>query len=423
MLILSALFLYTLKIMRNINIQSGRGLILSGDRQRAGTYVGIAKRRMFEMKQVMRIGKLQYMKRVHYLDRDCVWVHLLSIGGSDFIRIHSCAEGGVGCSIGFVGDVLEGASPLETVFTFTAEGFEPKINDLVRSTLIISYGDGRKGQGGTGGANKLTHKYRESGVFDVSVKAWNTFKSQFVQTAIGLIATNVTSFERISDFHAWEGSLQPDRDQDEVNAEALADVNAKPFAEITVSDSVYAEQNIYVDEGPGWDDEGDLGSSGFRGFFYRQRYSVWEYEITDFFDVETFIAYILAGNRAAITTSTQRMAMGAEAYAARLDTPQDKLKILINTTPYLPLFENANSSFALAIEMTEQVRELRIAETPITITFTSFDDWATVSPTPIDRTPMALIAPEGWWSNRPNVVNVDYDCIATSSKSEYITAT
>lgn len=94
MLMLVALSFYTPKKMRNINIPSGRGMILSGDRQKAATYVGIAKRKMHDMKQMMSIGKLPMMQRRLMLDRDCVWVHLLSVDGSDFIRIHSCAEGG-----------------------------------------------------------------------------------------------------------------------------------------------------------------------------------------------------------------------------------------------------------------------------------------------------------------------------------------
>lgn len=87
--------------MKNSNIPSGRGIILSGNRQRAGTYLGIARRKMHDMKMMMRIGKLSMMQRRYYLDRDCVWVHLLSIGGADFIRIHSCSEGG-GCSNEFI---------------------------------------------------------------------------------------------------------------------------------------------------------------------------------------------------------------------------------------------------------------------------------------------------------------------------------
>lgn len=105
--------------MRNINILSGRGIILSGDRQRAGTYVGIAKRRMFEMKQMMKMGKLQYMKRSYYLDRDCVWVRLWSIDGADFIRIHSCAEG-VKCELKLTATDL-GSNQVQLDFTYETD--------------------------------------------------------------------------------------------------------------------------------------------------------------------------------------------------------------------------------------------------------------------------------------------------------------
>jgi hypothetical protein len=68
---------------------------------------------------MMKAGNLKYMKRVYNLDRDCVWVHLTSIDGADFIRIHSCAEGG-GCRLK-MSAVAIGGNKAEFTFKLTTD--------------------------------------------------------------------------------------------------------------------------------------------------------------------------------------------------------------------------------------------------------------------------------------------------------------
>lgn len=96
MLVYVAFRFYTLKKMANINIPKGSRIIFSGNRQRAAEFLGIAKRRIHELKQMMRVNGQMMMQKLFYLDRDCVWVRIHIIDSAEFVVIHACSEGG-GC--------------------------------------------------------------------------------------------------------------------------------------------------------------------------------------------------------------------------------------------------------------------------------------------------------------------------------------
>jgi hypothetical protein len=74
-------------------MQKGSGIILSGNRQLAATFVKISKKKLYDMKQMMRITGQSMMQRIFYLDRDCVHVRIYIIDNAEFIRIHACSEG------------------------------------------------------------------------------------------------------------------------------------------------------------------------------------------------------------------------------------------------------------------------------------------------------------------------------------------
>jgi len=76
--------------MIDYRIPSGRGLILTGDRQLAGKYVQFAKRRMVEMKYAMSLTKSPMSQKTFQFGGSCAYIRLLSIDGQDFIRIHHC---------------------------------------------------------------------------------------------------------------------------------------------------------------------------------------------------------------------------------------------------------------------------------------------------------------------------------------------
>lgn len=143
--------------MRNNNIPSGRGIILSGNRQKAGTYIGIAKRKMHDMKQMMSIGRLPMMQRRFMLDRDCVWLHLLSIDGADFIRIHSCAED-VDCKVSF---------------TFEATGLSVVFTSKASDNIDNGFWDFGDGQFEANGSN-ITHVYENPGTYNVTLYGFET---------------------------------------------------------------------------------------------------------------------------------------------------------------------------------------------------------------------------------------------------------
>lgn len=170
MLTYVALSIYTLKNMTNSNIPSGRGLILSGDRQKAGTFLRIAQLRMAQMKQMMRVGNLQYMRRVHHLERDCVWVHLTSISGNDFIRIHSCAED-EDCSLDFTATPLAINAFDDAVFTVNVKG------DITHTQVLP----------GNGEVDSSVVTYKDAGVYSPTVRAWEISgvqQTSFVPTLV-----------------------------------------------------------------------------------------------------------------------------------------------------------------------------------------------------------------------------------------------
>ena len=155
--------------MKNSNIPSGRGIILSGDRQKAGTFLGIAKRKMHDMKQMMSIGKLQMMQRRFMLDRDCIWVHLLSIDGNDFIRIHSCAEGG-DCKNGFTETNGSFANEIDFLFHhWNEDGDKQTFFDLVRGHFL--FGDNTTGSL-SAAEHSIDHIYSTSGDYEISLKSY-----------------------------------------------------------------------------------------------------------------------------------------------------------------------------------------------------------------------------------------------------------
>jgi hypothetical protein len=81
------------------HMQKGSGIILSGNRQLAAQFVKISKRKLYDMKQMMRLTGQMMMQRVFYLDRDCVWVRIYIIDNAEFIRIHACAEDAGKCKL------------------------------------------------------------------------------------------------------------------------------------------------------------------------------------------------------------------------------------------------------------------------------------------------------------------------------------
>lgn len=175
--------------MKNSNIPSGRGIILSGDRQKAGTFLGIAKRKMHDMKQMMSIGKLQMMQRRFVLDRDCIWVHLLSIYGNDFIRIHSCAEGG-DCKNGFTETNGSFANEIDFLFHhWNEDGDKQTFFDLVRGHFL--FGDNTTGSL-SAAEHSIDHIYSAPGEYEVNLKSYirNTDKSVISRTDPHVVNTH-----------------------------------------------------------------------------------------------------------------------------------------------------------------------------------------------------------------------------------------
>jgi len=417
--------------VRNINIQSGNGVILSGDRQRAATYYKIAKRRMFEMKQMMRMGNLQYMKKVHYLDRDCVWVHLTSIDGADFIRIHSCSEG-CKCSISLtVDDELvvyraEGDNELgEALVDLVPKCFEPERdfgNGKVQAARVfIDWGDGTVTLSGTAGEQTRTHTYWASGVYDISAIAIPTFNKDDTNASHTVPIVSVQTFGRHSAYHPWMGALAPDRDEDTVNAEAHADCVGQGWATTSLGNGVYMEQRCSSQIGAGWDNP--EGSWGFYGYQYTQKYSILTYSIDEILSGENILAWVGGGCFHPRTTAYQGARMDPDVLYERRNKPHNKLKWTINGQVFLPQFADSKNGSLFGVWVTDLFKALKASGSgTFSITVGSFDDFAGLSPTPLHLTPQAGIADQGYWSTRPNFPQSSaYTCKATASKQGLVT--
>ncbi len=155
--------------MANINIPNGRGIILSGNRQLAGQYVQIAKRRLHDLKQMMSLAGLEYGQRSFNVLRDCVWMRLWSIGNADFIRIHACAEGEEGCEVSFTTEQLS-STALSITIAYIGDDFVPPSD--IRG-YFVDWGDGlATNQFSSGPTKTFTHTYAVTGTYTITVSAW-----------------------------------------------------------------------------------------------------------------------------------------------------------------------------------------------------------------------------------------------------------
>ena len=160
--------------MKNVNIPTGRGIILTGNRKLAGEYVQIGKKRLHDLKQMMKFAGLKMGQKV-YAFADCITMRVLSIDGNDFIRIHACPAGG-GCFF----ETVETCSSKCSEFQILCERegfFVPDLNRLGFISRTPNPGSGGDwdsyewdfGDGDTDTGNFVTHFYEQNGKFTVTL--------------------------------------------------------------------------------------------------------------------------------------------------------------------------------------------------------------------------------------------------------------
>jgi hypothetical protein len=298
----------------------------------------------------------------------------------------------------------------------------------VRSRILIEYGDGRMALAGAGDVGQITHKYREAGLFGITLKSWNQFHTEFEQTTKGLIIQSIASFEREGDRIAYEG-VGSDKDLATAHTEALASCNSKGWASIVVPTlptvmhaSRYAMSRADpLVGGAAW----DTGTgSGFAGVKYLQRRSVFTYNVAGFHAVETLISYIQASVRAIGDLSNTDPADTSHTEETR-DIPQDQLKVLVSGAPFYAKLENALSTgtvaevtSAVSPIITQAIEDEDFSGT-IDVEFTS--DFDKIADLALDVSPFRHMK-TGWETAKPFLFSVDYDCVHKTGKSEYITS-
>jgi hypothetical protein len=204
-----ALFIYALKNMAITNIPAGNGIILSGNRQLAATFVKISKRRLWEMRQLMIMSKQTMMQRSFYLDRNCVWVRMHIIGNAEFIRIHACSEGEKGqCEFSTITPSTTIVSEYQLTCPDESIPDNPKLIkfDALYSVEFDSSKTNRWkwGEGlGDGGADHTEHVYTDSAIeYFSSQQHWDVVTAQATDTRESKSATGATQAAAYANFIA-----------------------------------------------------------------------------------------------------------------------------------------------------------------------------------------------------------------------------
>ena len=149
------------------------------------------------MKQMMSIGRLSNDETGDsIIDRDCVWVHLYSIDGADFIRIHSCAEGEENvCQPKFSYEIVG----LTVTFTATLS--------LPADRVFWEFGDGEY-ESNTG--LTAVHTYEEAGDYSVVCRGYQldtaeTISSETVTFTVESRGPAASAISHADSYSIWSG--------------------------------------------------------------------------------------------------------------------------------------------------------------------------------------------------------------------------
>ncbi len=155
--------------MGNIDIPTGRGIILTGNRKLAAEYVEIGRKRLRDLKQMMHIAGLKMGQKL-YAFADCITMRVLSIDGNDFIRIHACA--GERCSMDFTAEPL-----VINAFEVVTFDIKTKGDEINRSQVLPDNGE----------VMGTFVTYKDAGVYSPTVRAWErdgTTETNFTPTLV-----------------------------------------------------------------------------------------------------------------------------------------------------------------------------------------------------------------------------------------------
>jgi hypothetical protein len=133
---------------------------LLGDKYKAQRFVRFAERKLAELKNLMKLQRLQMQNRLIRFTADAVEVYIESYLGIDKIRITAVAI--TGCNVDFSADVVTGGNPLTVQFAYIQINCE-------FDTWMWDFGDKRMSF-----KENPSHTYKEAGNYTVKLKAWKT---------------------------------------------------------------------------------------------------------------------------------------------------------------------------------------------------------------------------------------------------------
>jgi hypothetical protein len=105
------------------NPQTGKSIILTGDREQAGRFLPLARRKSRELRTVMNMTNSNMIQKAYFYLKGCLEISIRIVDNSEFIRIHACS-GEVDCKasvriISNVGDTIQiGVTPKDIPDTF-----------------------------------------------------------------------------------------------------------------------------------------------------------------------------------------------------------------------------------------------------------------------------------------------------------------
>jgi hypothetical protein len=415
-------------------IPRGRGIILSGNRQIAGQFVQIAKRRAMEFAILLDMANLKMGHRKYMLDRDCVWCTINIIDNATFIRIHSCFEAKCGeCGTISIlpsnltplsGEPLIGETPDLIEMTANAGGCWDPEHDTweVYAGYIVDFGDGTGGYTGTMIYGTYTpivkHWYREPGAYTIISKAWNR---QTTSTGRPTELTR-TTYNKVGPWIDWNDHY----------GEGQASANVANAACAALPWSV-----IEPVSGDLWYSGHKLKHNTTTSYKVYMRKTVWTWNLSDedfyrtqnpdtgAWETPQNAQYWISSSVTSVRpTSGEHVDMGEEDSWWHQHQRVDEFKIVINGTP-IPCQTVDGAYIGMLKDLTNILPPLIKAGGTLTIEFTEVNDFATAPPFNVPyRSGTQRLRQMGWSSYKVFFLSTaNPACVTHKTQTALINAT
>lgn len=407
-------------------IQSGKQIILSGNRQKAGQYVQIAQRRAMELRILLDRANLRMGQKKYWLHSNCVWCAINIIEGAEFIRIHACpvedecSECGTIIMNPYQLTPVAGNPTMPTAETpdlidmeVTAGGcWNPEHPTWGNyAGYIANYGDGTGGYTGTtvnGVYNPIVkHWYREPGAYTITTKAWNRRETSTKRPTI----LTRTTYNKLGPWIDWN----------DYSGEGQGSANVAHAA-----CAVLPWTQMEPQSGDLWYSGHKLQHNTVTSYRVYMRKTVWTWDLSDqyFYTSDNAQFWIKTSCGHIGLHSSENSDMGEADAWWHKHQRVDHFKIVINGTSY-PCQVVDGNYIGLVKDLTDILPPLIAAGGTLTIEFTDVNDFAV--PLPYNttyRSGTLTLRYHGWSSYKVfHLSSADPNCVVTKTQTALINAT